>query len=292
MALNKAKELDQFYTKPEIAKQCYDILLDILKQDNGDIKMFIEPSAGNGSFYSILPIDRRLGFDIEPAHPEVVERDFLKTDIVLDGFDKKNICFIGNPPFGKRSKLALEFFLHAADFGDIIAFIVPVQWQKWSVQSKIPKDWKLVKDNLLQQDAFLYKGKSYKVRCSFQIWKKNTTFVDLRMKEKLPTEHPDFTMYLYNNTKEAMKYFDYDWDFAVPRQGWADYTRRETDKNKCEKTTQWIFIKAKNAEIKNVLYNINYEFLASKNTSTPGWGKADLVQHYSNLTEDKQRRTH
>jgi hypothetical protein len=280
---DSAKLLDQFYTNTEVAASCYEKLLKILRDEKGEeINVFIEPAAGSGSFYSLLPENKRVGYDLDPKCDGVEKVSFFdKTDINSSlGISREQVCFLGNPPFGKRSKLALEFFLHAANFGDTIAFIVPVQWHKWGVQSKIPSSWKLVHDEILRPDAFVYKGKPYIVRCAFQVWRKTSSLPNLRLTEKAPTEHPDFDLFLYNNTKGAMKFFDYDWDFAIPRQGYANYSRRETDKDKCEKTTQWMFIKAKNNTAFERLYNLDYESLAMKNTSTPGWGKADLVLYY------------
>jgi hypothetical protein len=245
-----------------------------------DIDLYLEPSAGNGSFYSLLPADKRHGLDLDPKYKGVQKLNFFDYKPSLN---YKNICAVGNPPFGKRSKLAIEFFNHAAAFANTIAFIVPVQWQKWGVQSKLPKDWKLTHDEILQPDAFLHNGKSYKVRCTFQIWQKNSTKEDLRLKLKPSTAHEDFDMFLYNNVPAAEKYYNYDWDFAVPRQGYANYSRRETNKAKCEKTTQWIFIKAKSPMAKERLYGMDFAELAKKNTSTPGWGKADLVEEYNKL---------
>lgn len=272
--MENAKELDQFYTNPIVAQQCMDLLAK--KVNLADFDYFIEPSAGSGSFFSLLPKKKRIGLDLEPKHPEVIEQDFFT--YTFPHKNKKAIA-IGNPPFGKRSRLAISFFNHATEFCDVIAFIVPLQWRKWSVQSKIKKGWMLVHDETLPEQSFIFKDKPYGVRCSFQVWKKGDGS-SLRLENKLPTAHADFEMFLYNNTREAEKYFDYEWDFAVPRQGYANYSRREINKDNCERTTQWIFFKAKNAKIKKRLMNIDYQKLAMKNTSTPGWGKADIVEYY------------
>ncbi len=84
-----------------------------------------------------------------------------------------------------------------------------------------------------------------------------------------------------------MKVFDNDFDFAVPRQGYYDYNRKETDKNKCEKNIQWILFKANNNEILQRLKNIDFVKLSKKNTSVFGFGKADVVEEYILLYGDK-----
>lgn len=276
----KAKKLDQFYTNPVVAQECFQVLkntIDLSKYD-----YFLEPSAGAGYFLELFPPTKRIGLDLDPNHSEVVQQDFFEY-VAPKG---KKIITIGNPPFGKRSRLAVAFFNHAQVFSDVIAFIVPLQWQKWSVQSQIPKEFKLVIDNVLPKNSFLFDGEPYDVRCCFQVWTRDETYKnlkDLRMKEKPKISHPDFEMFLYNNTKQAEKFFYKDWDFAVPRQGYQDYSIRHTDESQCSRRIQWIFFKAKNKKIKDRLLSIDYDKLSKKNTSTPGWGKADLVEVYEQM---------
>lgn len=276
----KSKELDQFYTAPEIARECVNLLKKHVDYNSFDL--MIEPSAGEGVFLKLMDPNKRLGLDLDPKDEEIVKQNFFDYQAPAH----KKILILGNPPFGKRSKLSIDFFNHASTFADTIAFIIPLQWRKWSVQSKIVQGWKLILDHTLKEKAFIHEGKPYGVRCAFQIWVKGDG-PSLRMADKLPTEHKDFTMYLYNNTRQAEKYFDMDWDFAVPRQGYADYSRRETSKDNCERTTQWIFFKAKNKAVEKRLKNIDFEKLAMKNTSTPGWGKADIVELYSRIYSKK-----
>ena len=111
-------EKDQFFTPKSIAEYCYRKVCEIVKPD--DETLFVEPSAGNGVFFDLLPKGRRVGLDIEPKHPEVETKDFL--DYTLD---KKNVVVIGNPPFGLRGNLALRFINHAYSFADYVAFILP-----------------------------------------------------------------------------------------------------------------------------------------------------------------------
>ena len=60
--------LDKFYTKPEVAKECYDFL--ISKYDIKD-KKFLEPSAGNGSFLPFLK--DYIALDIKPENDNIIE---------------------------------------------------------------------------------------------------------------------------------------------------------------------------------------------------------------------------
>jgi hypothetical protein len=93
-------------------------------------------------------------------------------------------------------------------------------------------------------------------------------------------------MYLHNNTAETQKYFDkkkYDWDFAVPRQGYYDYSLRVTRSTDLKKNIQWMFFKAKVKKVFEIINSIDFAKLAQKNTTTPGFGKADVVEEYNNL---------
>lgn len=92
--------LDQFFTKKEVAKELYSNLIEHIKLDGISIDdcIFIEPSAGEGSFYDLLPNAARIGIDILPMHEEVQAQDFLSWELppVPEG---KKIVFVGNPPF-------------------------------------------------------------------------------------------------------------------------------------------------------------------------------------------------
>ncbi len=274
-------KLDQYYTKSNIAGWCLGKLLTDLPSAGN--KHFIEPSAGNGSFYSILPRQRRIGLDIKPMVDDIKQGDFLSWKPSHNNQSKYVI--IGNPPFGHRSNLAIDFFNHSAEIADIIAFIVPRQFQKYSVHSQLNKDFKLVKDYELAEDSFYTPdGKDFNIRCDFQIWTRNDTgHADLRFLKPPPTAHPDFSMYQYNNTPQALKVFNEDWDFAVPRQGYEDYSRRETRAEKCERNKQWIMFKAKTHQVTKRLWNFDFVNLARKNTMIYGFGKADVVIEYNRL---------
>lgn len=76
-------------------------------------------------------------------------------------------------------------------------------------------------------------------------------------------------------------------DFAVPRQGYKDYTIRETDPANMSRHTQWIFFKAHSPKILNQLLKLDYETLSKKNISTPGFGKADVIEAYNKLYSKK-----
>jgi len=183
---NKDFDLDQFFTKKEIAKKCIDDFLSFLKAKKEDVNniLFIEPSAGNGSFYFQLNVKEKIGIDIMPLHPEIKLQDFLTFNPPKTN---KKIAVIGNPPFGYRSWMALQFMLHAAKFADYIGFILPMAFQsdgKGSPKFRVPM--KLVKTSLLPSNSFIdINGKTKKVNAIWQIWEKgkNNLVLDTDLSE-------------------------------------------------------------------------------------------------------------
>lgn len=169
--MNKSRSLDQFYTKPEIAKLCYSFLTKYIKENS----FFIEPSAGNGSFYSILPKDSRIWIDLVPQYEDVLFCDFF--DFKFDNNLKlkyKQIITIGNPPFGKNSSLAIKFLNKSELFSNLVAFILPKTFKKDSVINKINPYLHLLSELELPKNSFIFNGEPYDVPCVFQIWEKTT----------------------------------------------------------------------------------------------------------------------
>lgn len=285
--------LDLFYTKPEVAASCWDYLLETLSTVNRTVNemFFVEPSAGTGAFYKCLPTDRRFGIDIHPKCENVIRQDFF--EVTSLSYSPKDTVIIGNPPFGKRGKLAIAFFNHAAVLADIIAFIVPVNFRKYIVHKQLEPSMRFIKEFPLPRDAFhLESGKPYSVNTVFQIWTRlPSKHQDMRQLQSLPIRHQDFQIWQYNNTTDALKVFQNTFDFAVPCQGWQDYSRRETDEKQCERNKQWILLKANNACVLERLKQIDYERLAKEcGTAVPGFRKGDLVKAYSeHLNVDPQR---
>lgn len=159
----KKSELDQFYTRPEIAKLCFDRLLKYTQ----DIDFFVEPSAGNGAFSSLISC---MAYDVEPKHDEIEKKNWFEIEL-----SQKNICVFGNPPFGERNNLSKAFITHALAMPGvrIIGFVLPEVFCKYTYQKIFPINWGLIDELILPQNAFLLNDKEYSVPCVFQIWQKN-----------------------------------------------------------------------------------------------------------------------
>ncbi len=279
-------ELDQFYTSPQVVKN----FLDIIKQYNfiTDKTIFIEPSAGDGKFLDELQRrykNKILAFDIQKNHKLVKEQDFLTTDIKYS----KNNLTIGNPPFGKKAKLAIEFINHSSQTSDIICFVLPIQFRRWNVQKQINPNLKLIYSSEdLPKNSFLVNNKPADVNCCLQIWiskniDKENKYQDLRISEPPANTHEDFKLFIYNNTLTARKYFDkekYQWDFAVVRQGFYDYNEKITNPEHLNPKRQYLFVKYINPCAKQIFNQIDFAKLSNTNTTVKGFSNTDLVAEY------------
>ena len=177
---------DQFYTNPTIAQKCWSIVMNKYNLSMFDI--ILEPSAGEGSFYNLLPLDKRIGIDIDPKCEGVLQADFLQYEI-----PSGNILAIGNPPFGKISSLAVKFFNRCAQYCSVIAFIIPRTFKRISLQNQLDDNFHLVYSEDLPLKPCCFTPKM-DAKCCFQIWEKRQT---KREKIVLDKMHPDFTFLKY-----------------------------------------------------------------------------------------------
>ena len=165
--------LDQFFTTPKVAADCYAEMVKFLADRGEDASSFdhIEPSAGSGVFYDLMPAARRTGVDVLPLRKEFVRRDFL----TWRPQSAQGNLVIGNPPFGYRAWLALAFVNHAAKFADHIGMILPMAFQsdgKGSPKHRV-EGMALQISRTLPADSFVdATGKPVKVNALWQIWSK------------------------------------------------------------------------------------------------------------------------
>ena len=153
---------DQYYTRPDVAKTCVDLLTRYAHEGP-----WIEPSAGEGAFLRLVP--GAVGYDIDPKSPGIHKQDFLDT-VVPDG-----AIVFGNPPFGRQASLAKKFIRHAAHHARVIAFILPKSFTKPSMQTAFPLAFHLAQSAEVPADAFLVNGAPHSVPCVFQVWVRSST---------------------------------------------------------------------------------------------------------------------
>lgn len=161
---------DQYYTKSSVAKKCVDKIYASIPQS--EMYQWIEPSAGNGVFLKILPNTfDKIGIDLEPKSADIQQGNFLDWTPI----SQKKRIFYGNPPFGRQGSLAKSFIKHAAEYADIIAFILPRSFVKPSMSRAFPLKFHCIHSEELEKNAFEVNNVEYDVPCVFQIWVKKDT---------------------------------------------------------------------------------------------------------------------
>ena len=162
------KDLDQFYTNDLIAREC--ILA--LEKEAGPLSTWdtiIEPSAGSGKFLKLLP-SHAIGLDLDPRDESISKADYLLWEPPAE---LGSCLVVGNPPFGKNSALAIEFFNRSSNFADTIAFILPRTFRKSSVINRLNLKFHLVYERVLPIDSFhTPDGDPRSVPTCFQIWRR------------------------------------------------------------------------------------------------------------------------
>lgn len=165
--------IDKYYTKPHIVEQCINYLQQYISIHNTDL--FIEPSAGNGSFINEIKniTSNYIFYDLEPEHSEIIKQDYLLFDYrnsIQNNYNKIHV--IGNPPFGRQSSLAIQFIKKSCQFCNSISFILPKSFKKDSMQKSFPSHFHLLFEFDIPYNSFLVDNKEHNVPCVFQIWEK------------------------------------------------------------------------------------------------------------------------
>lgn len=190
-------KLDQYYTRQEVADRCYEIFKELFDPARHQM---VEPSAGTGAFYVSLPAGS-IGLDVDPKHPDILAADFLKVTIE----SPRPVAFIGNPPYGRNASTAVGFFNHAARQSNVVALILPRTFRKASVVNRLDRAFRLVREEEMPADAFLFRSKPFHLDAVFQVWRRDR---EPRETQAVETRHPDFE---FTTPDRA--------DFAIQRVG-------------------------------------------------------------------------
>lgn len=255
---NIAEQLDQFFTKDSLAQYLFTVLNRYLIKEDIISDLWLEPSAGSGAFFKLMPVNKRLGIDIFPKISEIISCDFLEYPLT-----ETNYITLGNPPFGKNSSLAVKFFNKCAKHSQIVAFIVPKTFKKQSIISKLDSSFHLEYSEDLPEYSFELEGESYNVPCVFQIWRRKDIQREL-IKSK--TKHIDFIFC----TKEKA-------NFAIQRVG-ANAGRIKDEFSSVANQSHY-FIAASN-EVKARLKNIDWNTVKYNTAGNPSIAKVELIDLY------------
>ena len=194
---------EQYYTPRPLALELTKTLLAVSPGSRN--LPFLEPAGGNGSFLvalETLGIKDVSSVDLHPKHKGVIEHDFLSYTP-----DKSNLVTLSNPPFGRNNALSVPFFNHAARFSNLIAFLVPRSWRKWSVQNRLDRRFHLIHDQDVDVDYVTADGEPFgqknELRTCFQIWEKQDSFrplvkvQDKKFLEKCSPEAADIAIRVF-----------------------------------------------------------------------------------------------
>ena len=177
---------DQFFTPDHITQRCWESLL---RHVDVSPYTFIEPSAGDGRFMKVLP-PGSIAMDIEPRGEHIFQQDFLSWKPSLP---QKYIVF-GNPPFGLRGHMALNFINHAYSFADYVGFILPQLFEsdgKGSPRKRV-LGYHLIHSEKVSAN-FYSPENQVKINGVFQIWSKLTSNPTYEL-----VKHADDVMKVYS----------------------------------------------------------------------------------------------
>ena len=171
-AINKSLPADSYFTSKDTAKKCFDLFKEVVNINTDDYT-FIEPSAGEGVFYDLMPENNRIGIELHSRRKEFVQQNYLTW--YPPDINKKYIV-IGNPPFGVRGAYALAFVNRSFLFCDYVAFILPMSFHSNGKGTNMRRvsNAHLVYSKILEQEKFYSPDnkKEIKINTLFQIWKK------------------------------------------------------------------------------------------------------------------------
>lgn len=250
--------LDKFYTKKGVAQKCLNLIPDF-----DTYNTVIEPSAGNGVFSNAIA--NCIAYDIEPECENIIKQDFLLSNKI----EGENKLFLGNPPFGERSILAKKFIQHAIYLGaETIAFILPDTFSKFIMQKVFPLDWSLIVEESLGRDSFEIEEETYHVPCSFFVWTKRVSIINLRKKE-LPK--PQKIKFLPRLSKDA--------DFTINGNNGKIKELDEVTNWKSEHYIKVVVTAEKDA-IKKQMSDIKYNFKSSVNGGNAWISQYEILEEY------------
>lgn len=272
---NVGRDLDQFYTNPQLAQRLFDELIAEHLGDrwSGDVR-WLEPSCGTGAFLSLLPPDA-IGVDLDPKCPGAVQADFLSW--MPPSGDDRPLVVVGNPPF----KHDVAFFNRCAELGaERIAFIVPRSWQKPSVQNQLDRAFHLAHEEVLPLDAFIFEGQPAEVPTVFQVWERRE---EQRPLTVLPTKHADFAFVPYAQRHTA--------DFAIQRVGVHAGRVKDLDAEHLGQGSHRfvrVIDRTRVAEVRAVFEAIDWAPIKACVAGNPSIANGEMVQAYEVAVVDRQ----
>lgn len=266
----RSVDFEQYFTDADLAAKCVAAVCG--RYDLASFNLLLEPSAGDGVFFKLLPEKNRIGIDIMPLCEGVEEMDFFRWEPPLF---EDNILTIGNPPFGQRGSQAIAFMNRACEFSRVIAFIVPRSFKKDTFMNRVNPNFHLVE----QFDCSEFRspeGLRLEVKSVFQIWERRQ---ERRAEIKRSGEHEDFDLkhaHLSRITEGELSRLVADYDFAIAQVG-SNFVPKEPQK--LTAGSYW-FVRANKPGVREVFERLDFSFLEGLNLSFTSLSKKDIIQAY------------
>jgi predicted RNA methylase len=234
--------LDKYYTPILLARYCINKTYEVIGKEN--ITEIIEPSAGNGSFSN--QIEGCIAYDIEPENENVLQQDFLELKLEYE----KGRLFIGNPPFGDRMNLATQFIKRCYEYGDYIAFILPI--------SQYENNYKFYEFDLIHSENLgvqIYTDRE--VHCCLNIYKRPKNGL---LNKKKQYNFKDFTLYEQiknQDPKRNKPYPDNNYDFRICTWGASCGRILKDNESYAKEVAFYVYNPNMKSRIKEVIENMN-----------------------------------
>lgn len=170
---------DQYFTKPETARWCLDLIKDHYDLEG---KTAFEPACGGGVFVAasedeglkwktneLFPQEGREGtYDFEDNFLKSKDQQELET-----AFGRYDFV-ITNPPFGNGSRMAKDFVHNALKIANVVGMVLPKACRRDHFIDTLPPDVRIVEDRNLEDKDFtefiLPDGSEKKVGCIFMVF--------------------------------------------------------------------------------------------------------------------------
>tara|TARA_Y100000593_G_scaffold49944_1_gene94147 strand:- start:227 stop:1057 length:831 start_codon:yes stop_codon:yes gene_type:complete len=258
---------EKFYTPWQTAHELYDRTLLIVGNlfDN-----FVEPSAGRGAFLSAMPPNKRIGIDIDMASwgygkicQEIEIQNFF--DFI---WPEGRTITIGNPPFGRRGKLAMKFLNISAENSDVVAFILPAIFSKFTFINRVHPYFHLIHETPVTEFE-----DNVKVKCVFQIWERRAHKRERIVRQSSCDEFTMTHRHISRTTPEELEQLKQDSTVAIQQIG-----GRVIPLEEIKRGSIW-FIKGGDPE---AFKRIDYSHLHKHHLGAISLTKADIVEGYLN----------